>query len=97
VRDRLAVEKRPSRQQLVQDHAKAQMSARRSTGLPAACSGDMYAAVPRITPACVIVSDIVGLLAAFGAASSVAFASQKSSSFTTPSAVTLIFAGLRSR
>jgi len=29
----------------------AQMSARLSTGLPRACSGDMYAAVPRIAPA----------------------------------------------
>ena len=29
----------------------AQMSARRSTGLPRACSGDIYAVVPRIHPA----------------------------------------------
>ena len=39
------------------------MSARRSTGLPFACSGDMYAAVPRITPACVAMRLIVGELA----------------------------------
>ncbi len=32
----------------------AQMSARRSTGLPLACSGDMYAAVPSTTPMPVI-------------------------------------------
>jgi len=32
---------------------KAQMSARLSTALPRACSGDMYAAVPRIMPAAV--------------------------------------------
>jgi hypothetical protein len=38
---------------------KAQISARSSTGLPRACSGDMYAAVPRIMPACVIDSDSV--------------------------------------
>ncbi len=30
-----------------------QMSVRRSTGLPRACSGLMYAAVPRMTPPCV--------------------------------------------
>ena len=32
---------------------KDQMSDRLSTGLPRACSGDMYAAVPITTPACV--------------------------------------------
>ena len=32
-------------------HPKPQMSARRSTGRPFACSGGMYAAVPRMTPA----------------------------------------------
>ena len=31
-------------------HPKAQMSVRLSTLRPVACSGDMYAAVPRITP-----------------------------------------------
>ena len=31
-------------------HPKAQMSLRLSAGLPFACSGAMYAAVPRITP-----------------------------------------------
>ena len=34
-------------------HPNAQMSVRWSTGRPRACSGDMYAAVPRIMPACV--------------------------------------------
>ena len=33
---------------------KAQMSVRRSSGRPRACSGDIYAAVPRIIPAAVI-------------------------------------------
>ena len=32
-------------------HPNAQMSVRLSTGFPRACSGLMYAAVPRITPA----------------------------------------------
>ncbi len=35
------------------------MSARLSTGLPRACSGLMYAAVPRIIPACVIAGDVI--------------------------------------
>ena len=39
---------------------KAQMSARLSTGLPRACSGDMYAAVPRMIPAAVPVWARVG-------------------------------------
>ena len=34
------------------------MSARLSTGFPRACSGDMYAAVPKMSPACV--ATIVG-------------------------------------
>src|SRR5215469_4722695 len=55
------------------------MSARLSIGLPRACSGDIYAAVPRITPACVIssetVGDMVGLPALEAARSSAAFAS----------------------
>ena len=34
------------------------MSARLSTGLPFACSGAIYAAVPRITPICVIAGDV---------------------------------------
>ena len=37
----------------------AQTSARLSTALPRACSGDMYAAVPRIIPACVIAGDVI--------------------------------------
>ncbi len=36
------------------------MSARLSTALPRACSGDMYAAVPRTTPACVAAAVSVG-------------------------------------
>ena len=37
-----------------------QISARRSTGFPFACSGDMYAAVPSMTPACVAARLSVG-------------------------------------
>ena len=79
----------------------AQMSARLSTVFPRACSGLMYAAVPRIIPACVIAGDvIVGDIDMLGddrAGGSIAFASPKSSTFTVPSARTLMFAGLRSR
>ena len=61
----------------------------------------MYAAVPRITPACVIAGVvIVGDCDALGdiaPAGSIAFAKPKSSTFTVPSARTLMFAGLRSR
>ena len=38
---------------------KLQMSARLSTGRPDACSGLMYAAVPRIIPACVIAGVVI--------------------------------------
>ena len=37
----------------------AQMSARLSTVFPRACSGDMYAAVPRIIPASVIAGVVI--------------------------------------
>ena len=43
------------------------MSARVSTALPRACSGDMYAGVPRIIPACVLAgAAIVGDCETFG-------------------------------
>ena len=77
-----------------------QISERRSAVLPRACSGAMYAAVPRITPMLVDPAVSVGELE--GSASgmsrpSMALPSPKSSSLTVPSGVTLIFAGLRSR
>jgi len=82
-------------------HPNDQMSARLSSALPRACSGDMYAAVPRIKPACVIAGVVIvadcewlGDIAPTG---SIAFARPKSSTFTVPSARTLILAGLRSR
>ena len=79
----------------------AQISARLSTGLPRACSGAMYAAVPRIIPArviagVVIVGDI-DTLDKDPAAGSVAFARPKSRTFTAPSGRTFTLAGLRSR
>ena len=76
------------------------MSARLSTVFPRACSGDMYAAVPRMTPACVIAGDeIVGDCVTFGAptAGSIAFARPKSRTFTVPLSLSLILAGFRSR
>jgi hypothetical protein len=43
-----------------QHRSYAQMSARLSTVFPRACSGDMYAAVPSIIPACVIAGVVIG-------------------------------------
>ena len=78
---------------------KEKISLRRSTGRPTACSGDMYAAVPRITPVRVWPSVSVGELASDdgGGSSSSTLAKPKSSTFTTPSGVILMFAGFRSR
>ena len=76
------------------------MSVRLSTGLPRACSGLMYAAVPRTTPAfdkvAVRVDGISGSLsAAFGP--NITVARPKSSTLTTPCGVTFTLAGFRSR
>jgi hypothetical protein len=81
-----------------------QTSARRSTGLPRACSGLMYPAVPKSTPrpviACVRVGDNERSCAPespdIGSAVS-AFAKPKSSTLTRPSGVIFTFAGFRSR
>jgi hypothetical protein len=40
-------------------HPKPQMSLRLSASRPLACSGDVYAAVPRITPTPVIIAGLV--------------------------------------
>ena len=74
------------------------MSARLSTSCPLACSGDMYAAVPRMIPCCVAAMLSVGEFERLASAPSPmnAFASPKSSTFTLPSGVTLMFAGFRS-
>ena len=76
----------------------AQMSARLSTVEPRACSGDIYAAVPMITPICVAMAVSVGdsKKSPAGDGSS-AFANPKSSTLTVPSSLTLMLAGLRSR
>jgi hypothetical protein len=78
------------------------MSARLSTGLPFACSGAMYAAVPRMRPAAVIVAGLVnvgdaGPDAAGSPDRSMALARPKSRTLTVPSDRTLMFAGFRSR
>jgi hypothetical protein len=62
----------------------------------------MYAAVPRIIPACVmagvvIVGDIDTLADETCGSGSIALARPKSSTFTVPSGRTLMFAGFRSR
>ena len=67
---------------------KAQISARLSTLLPLACSGAMYAAVPRMTPTSVAAMVSVGEFSALvcGSRGLVnAFANPKSSSLTAPS------------
>ena len=78
------------------------MSARRSTFLPRACSGLMYAAVPRMTLAAVIglvtVGERVNATSPETEASpSSALASPKSSTLTRPSPVSFTFAGFKSR
>jgi hypothetical protein len=78
----------------------AQMSARRSTALPRACSGAMYAAVPMIIPSCVAGAVSVGEFITSGAlptSGPSALARPKSSTLTVPSALTLMFPGFRSR
>ena len=76
------------------------MSLRRPTVFPRACSGLMYAAVPKITPIWVMAGVVmVGDLDASAEvpAGSIAFANPKSKTFTVPSGLTLMFAGFRSR
>ena len=79
------------------------MSARLSTALPRACSGDMYAAVPRIRPAAVLECASVGEreksaeLDAPELSPAQALARPKSSTLTLPSGASFTFAGLRSR
>ena len=52
--DRLAAEQTLAAEHFPQHDAVGPDVGARSTGAPAACSGLMYAAVPRIIPACVI-------------------------------------------
>ena len=78
---------------------KDQISARRSTAFPRACSGAIYAAVPRINPALVAAAVSVGEFEmSVGLVSSEsAFAKPKSSTLTVPSGLIFIFAGFKSR
>jgi len=76
-----------------------EMSARLSTGSPRACSGLMYAAVPRITPA-LVAALIVGESSGLPTAASTGaprFAKPKSSTLTVPSDLILMLPGFRSR
>jgi hypothetical protein len=76
----------------------AQMSVRLSTVSPRACSGLMYAAVPRTTPARVPTAVTVGAFIDSGAPEAPStLASPKSSTFTVPAGRALMFAGFRSR
>ena len=72
----------------------AQISVRRSTGSPRACSGLMYATVPITAPSAVdSTPDPVGP----GSRGASNFATPKSSTFTVPSGAILMLAGFRSR
>ncbi len=81
-------------------HPSAHTSLRLSAPRPFACSGDMYAAVPRMTPACVMAGLVMvgdNVWPADVAAGSFVFAKPKSSTLTVPSRRTLMLAGFRSR
>ncbi len=76
----------------------AHTSVRRSTGRPRACSGDMYAAVPTMTPIRVAAVMVAASEEAPDAGpASRALARPKSRTLTAPSFRTLTLAGLRSR
>src|SRR5262245_59222462 len=77
----------------------AKMSARRSTTRPFACSGDIYAAVPRIMPGFVAAILRVGEFESAGLAGALsrAFANPKSSTLTCPWGVIFTSPGSRSR
>ena len=98
---RLAPEGSLARQRLLVEHGAERPDVRALVDIfPRACSGLMYAAVPRIIPACVACIERVGEFAAFALeapAGSIALARPKSNTFTAPSARSLMFAGLRSR
>ena len=87
--DVFAFERPPAREHLVEHTAKCPESLRLSAARPFACSGAMYAAVPRIIPACVIAGVVMvgdsDTLADVAPVGSIAFASPKSSTFTVPS------------
>ncbi len=79
---------------------KLKMSLRASTFPPVACSGDMYPAVPATTPGWLSASGALAVVSespGSSVSSATRFARPKSSTLTTPSRVTITFAGLRSR
>ena len=80
-------------------HPNAQMSVRSSTGWPRACSGLMYAAVPMTGPSPLPPSLAPGAFVGSGDEPSppTVLARPKSRTFTTPSRVIVMLAGLRSR
>jgi hypothetical protein len=79
-------------------HPNAQMSARLSTGLPCACSGLIYAAVPTVTPGRLTLAVIVGVSEGGAAPSSRRIlARPKSRTLTRSSGVVLMWAGFKSR
>src|SRR4029079_18445652 len=80
-------------------HAKDHTSVRRSTAFPRACSGLMYAAVRRRSPAAVRADVTVGeapdpIVPDAGSGPTL-LASPKSRTFATPASVIRMFAGLR--
>ena len=103
----LAGERASAREHLEEHGTEGHTSARLSTLRPRACSGLMYAAVPRITPISVMAGEvIVGLFIAYPGlpavaspreGGAIALAKPKSSTFTVPSDCTLMFAGFKSR
>ena len=88
----------PAREHLVEHAAEGPDVGALVDGLPRACSGLMYAAVPRMTPS---LRHRAWRARRWAAARrprvSSAFARPKSSTFTVPSGVILTFAGFRSR
>src|ERR1035437_1592267 len=73
------------------------MSLRASTFLPCACSGDMYATVPRIEPSMVSGAPPMVCVSSVSSVATLIFARPKSRIFTSPESVTITLPGLRSR
>jgi hypothetical protein len=73
------------------------MSERASTGLPCACSGDMYAAVPTMTPSSVVAWIVRVAPSAPASSGAVSLARPKSRTLTTPFAPSMMLPGLTSR
>ena len=78
-------------------HPNAHTSVVRSVSLPFACSGDMYAAVPKITPGTEAPISVGKFESVAARWSSKTLANPKSSTFTFPLEVNLMLAGFKSR